>query len=308
MNTTERYVNLVCDYIKVRKEDVLGKSRKGDLPCARQWICYLLKENTDLSLSKIAEAINSPSHCATLHGVKMVKNFLEVDKTYRIRFKGLIDKAAILKKNIELEQTASFKNSARRRFAYRYGGRMTIISPSRFMGFKGGVMDSSGRRRYSITRTALTIMLLLVSLSLYAPSGPESDPDTLLEDYFINYAPLNRETLKEALIYSGITSHEVVLAQGRLETGNFTSDLCLQYNNLFGMKMPRVRSTTASNSTENGYAVYQSWYHCVLDMKKFQEYYSDAGRCLEDYFSFLKSIGYAEDPLYITKLAELCSI
>ena len=157
-------------------------------------------------------------------------------------------------------------------------------------------------------RIALITLLFLLSLALYAPHGPESDPDEVLTDYFMNYAPLNRETLNRALIHTGITAPEVVLAQGRLETGNFTSVLCLQYNNLFGMKMPRVRSTTASGMTENGFAVYETWYHSVLDMKEFQEYYRSAGRCMEDYFSFLREIGYAEDTYYIKKLTQLCSI
>jgi flagellum-specific peptidoglycan hydrolase FlgJ len=129
-----------------------------------------------------------------------------------------------------------------------------------------------------------------------------------MDDYFMNYAPLTRETLQQALFYAGLTSPEIVFAQARLETGNFTSVLCVHYNNLFGMKMPRVRNTTAAGSTDNGYAVYESWYHSVLDMREFQEYYRAAGRCLQDYFSFLQGIGYAEDSYYIQKLAQLCSI
>jgi hypothetical protein len=157
-------------------------------------------------------------------------------------------------------------------------------------------------------KASLITSLIIMSLVVYAPSGPDPDPEAVLENYFMSYAQLNQINLKSALIHAGVTAPEVVLSQGRLETGNFTSDLCLQYNNLFGMKMPRVRNTTAIGMTENGFAIYESWYHSVLDMKAFQEYYQNAGRCMDDYYSFLKGIGYAEDPLYINKLTELCSI
>lgn len=79
---------------------------------------------------------------------------------------------------------------------------------------------------------------------------------------------------------------EIVLAQARLETGDFTSNLCRTKHNLFGMK-------------RNGrYASYARWQDSVADYKKrISSRYSGG-----DYYAFLKRIRYAKDPEYITKL------
>ena len=155
METTERYIKLVCDYMKVDRADVLGKSRKGELPLARQWVCHLLKKHTHLSLSKIAQAINSPSHCATIHGDKMVKNFLEIEKKFRIRFKGLIERASILEADIEMEQNIAYKSPDRGDMCWfwenDYSGKLPCLGR-----FKAVVVDASGRRRYLVEGTEET--------------------------------------------------------------------------------------------------------------------------------------------------------
>lgn len=145
-----------------------------------------------------------------------------------------------------------------------------------------------------------------MTLTLYAP-GREQHPAADLEGY-LSGAPLTRENLQLAFELNGIVAPAVVMAQSRLETGNYQSDLCLQANNLFGMNFPRIRPTTSTGSSEYGFAIYSSWYDSVKDMKLFQEYYRSRGRDLSDYFQFLAAIGYAEDPEYINKLTLLCTL
>jgi uncharacterized FlgJ-related protein len=126
-------------------------------------------------------------------------------------------------------------------------------------------------------------------------------------DSWLKYnAPLNNETLELAVARIRVISPEVIVAQAKLETGHFSSELCVRYNNLFGMKMPRNRPTTAVAETINGYAIYRSWYESVEDMKLFQDYYRLKGRDLNDYSAFLSGV-YAEDTLYLTKISKLCS-
>jgi flagellum-specific peptidoglycan hydrolase FlgJ len=105
-----------------------------------------------------------------------------------------------------------------------------------------------------------------------------------------------------------IVSPAIVMAQSRLETGNYMSNLCLSANNLFGMNYPKCRPTTANGANEYGFAVYKSWYDSVKDMKLFQDYYKKQGKDLSNYFEFLSTIGYAEDPEYLNKLTLLCMI
>lgn len=152
----------------------------------------------------------------------------------------------------------------------------------------------------------LISLMILVATLLYAPSQ-EQDPWANLDRY-LSGAPLTKSNLQLAFELNGITAPAVVMAQSRLETGNYLSRLCLENNNLFGMNFPRIRATTSTGANEFGFANYATWYDCVKDMKLFQQWYSSRGRDMTDYFEFLASIGYAEDPLYIDKLILLCTI
>ncbi len=152
----------------------------------------------------------------------------------------------------------------------------------------------------------LILLLTLAATAVYAPE-PKKDPMKELESW-LSASELTIDHLKLAIEINDIIAPVIVMAQARLETGHFRSELCTGHNNLFGMKLARVRPTNALGATEVGYAAYQTWYNSVIDMKLFQEYYLSRGRDLTYYFTFLESIGYAEDPLYLAKVRELCSI
>jgi len=57
-----------------------------------------------------------------------------------------------------------------------------------------------------------------------------------------------------------------IFAQAAHETGNFTSDIFKNNNNLFGMKLPRVRNTTAIGERK-GHAIYRSTIDSIKDFK-----------------------------------------
>lgn len=81
----------------------------------------------------------------------------------------------------------------------------------------------------------------------------------------------------------------VVLAQARLETGNFKSDYYRRTRNLFGIKKG------------GKYAIYRNWRDSVMDYKRLVSSRYDGG----SYYSFLRRINYASDPNYIGKLKEI---
>lgn len=84
----------------------------------------------------------------------------------------------------------------------------------------------------------------------------------------------------------GIPHPDIVLAQARLETGNFTSGLCRTHKNLFGIKHGKK------------YAKYRRWQDSVADYKRcISSRYN--GGC---YYAFLRRIGYASDKNYEKKL------
>lgn len=80
----------------------------------------------------------------------------------------------------------------------------------------------------------------------------------------------------------GIPHPHIVLAQARLETGNFKSDLCQVNKNLFGMKGGK------GTRKRNGYAAYRHWRESIKDYKDRISSRYQGG----DYFAFLRRIGY----------------
>ncbi len=150
-------------------------------------------------------------------------------------------------------------------------------------------------------------MSALLNFLICLAPGTDQDIKRGMEKWLYT-AELTPENLKIALELNSIIARDTVFAQGRLETGNFTSILCLQHNNLFGMRKPLRRQTTALGKTDNNYAAYATWYDCVKDVTLFQQWYLERGRDMSNYFEFLKEIGYAEDPAYLNKLSLLCSL
>lgn len=97
-----------------------------------------------------------------------------------------------------------------------------------------------------------------------------------------------REQVLAEIQRQGIQHPHIVLAQARLETGNFTSRRCRVQHNLFGIKH------------RGKYASYRRWQDSVTDYKKSISSRYQGG----DYYAFLRRINYASDPKYITKLKQ----
>lgn len=94
------------------------------------------------------------------------------------------------------------------------------------------------------------------------------------------------ESVKAELHRQRVPHPDIVLAQARLETGNFTSHACRVRHNLFGIKHGKR------------YATYRRWQDSVTDYKaRISSRYTGG-----DYYTFLLRIHYASDPHYITKL------
>lgn len=115
--------------------------------------------------------------------------------------------------------------------------------------------------------------------------------------------PVTDETALCFMQQIGIEHPHIVLAQMKLESGNYTSKLALENNNYFGMKQPRKRATT-SIGEKNGYASYKSWVHSVLDYALWQKEYA---RSLTE-VEYLDSLTtYAEDSSYKSKVQQIAN-
>ncbi len=129
--------------------------------------------------------------------------------------------------------------------------------------------------------------------------------------YFqVRHESFSEELLKKSLTIEGVKYQDVVILQSRLETGSYTSDIFLNGNNLFGMRYPTHRPTVATGIYK-GHAQYAHWSDSVVDYAMWQSYYLSRGYRLggeiddDFYLVFLKSIPYAEDPCYISKLVTI---
>lgn len=122
--------------------------------------------------------------------------------------------------------------------------------------------------RLSNLKRCLILLVIMFSLSLSA----QTDQQVLRE--------LQRYDVKHP---------KIVLAQAKLETGNFTSELCKKHGNLFGLK------------GKKGYAKFSSWRESVKAYKEWVQYKYKGG----DYYVFLREIGYASDPNYIIKVKKI---
>jgi hypothetical protein len=107
---------------------------------------------------------------------------------------------------------------------------------------------------------------------------------------FFHQSP--EEGLIEALEYYEIQFPEIVYAQALLETGHFSSSVCKDYNNLFGLYNSKIRD----------YYSFEHWSDSVKAYKDFVQYKYKGNT---DYYTFLVNLPYATDPNYISKVKQL---
>ena len=99
----------------------------------------------------------------------------------------------------------------------------------------------------------------------------------------------NAAQVAKELVRQGVPHAQIVLAQARLETGNFSSRRCREDHNIFGLKRGKI------------YAKYARWQDCVADYKQRISSRYQGG----DYYDFLSRIGYATDLEYPEKLRKI---
>ena len=116
--------------------------------------------------------------------------------------------------------------------------------------------------------------------------------EPIYNNVYVEGKELTIENLYAALIRHGIKYPKIVLAQAILETGRFQSRVCREENNLFGLRHSK------------GYFSFNHWEESVIAYRdKVQYKYRDN----ENYYVFLKRIGYAGAKNYVERVREIVS-
>lgn len=121
---------------------------------------------------------------------------------------------------------------------------------------------------------------------------PKQQDAEVYDTSFLNATELNDSILYLALVHYEVKHPKAVLAQAKLESGNYTSSHCRNRNNFLGLY----------NSRRKEYFKFNHWSECILAYKDMVEYKLKEG---EDYYQFLDRIGYAENPNYIKQVKQI---
>ena len=142
-------------------------------------------------------------------------------------------------------------------------------------------------------RIILIILFCFVSMSFHDVNVMPKQQDVEVYDTsFLNATELNDSILYLALVHYEVKHPKAVLAQAKLESGNYTSSHCRNRNNFLGLY----------NSRRKEYFKFNHWSECILAYKDMVEYKLKEG---EDYYQFLDRIGYAENPNYVKQVKQI---
>jgi uncharacterized FlgJ-related protein len=114
-----------------------------------------------------------------------------------------------------------------------------------------------------------------------------------------NLYKFNWENVCYWVDYYQIKHPEIVKGQILLETNYLTSEVCRYNHNLFGMKLPNNKKGRKGIGVYKNHAVYNNYIESIEDYKIWQDRYY---KYEEDYYKFLRRLGYAKDGYYISKL------
>jgi hypothetical protein len=108
MRLVDYIIKLVSKYYNIESELLKTKTRKREICFPRQAAMYLIKENTNLSLTHIGGLFNGKDHATVLHAKRTVANLMQSDKTIGLDLKKLQKvikfKSSALKRNINMDK------------------------------------------------------------------------------------------------------------------------------------------------------------------------------------------------------------
>ena len=153
----------------------------------------------------------------------------------------------------------------------------------------------------------LVIFLLLIPIN-ESLIGNVSNHDNFESDISVinindTLNDFSEDKLIDMIVSLNIKFPHIVLAQAKLESGNYSSKIFKENHNLFGMKEARVRIHT-SKGTQFNHAYYSHWRESVYDYAFYQCRYLSSLHTEDEYYTYL-SKSYAEATNYVNILKSM---
>lgn len=148
--------------------------------------------------------------------------------------------------------------------------------------------------RYNLYKLSVVFNIILLSYLLFKDDTPKllkkyiTVRDTIVVPEDIK---LNDSTLVKELVENDVMQVNVALAQAKLETGYYTSKVCKENKNLFGIKFHKCKYVRGSLNNHATYNTYKENIKCYAHIQK--RYLKNIdGKYAEatDYISTLKKI------------------
>lgn len=147
----------------------------------------------------------------------------------------------------------------------------------------------------------LIVLMILVGFCLYAFVQEREKQEELVIKQ--TTAAFSEYELRKEIRKINLPFEDIIVAQFKLETGNFQSPIFCISNNLAGMKCAKVRVYTQEGEF-NGHAKYTDWKQSLQDYSLWWATYCSGIKTEEEFLALLQSM-YAEDPDYINKINKL---
>jgi len=146
--------------------------------------------------------------------------------------------------------------------------------------------------------------LIIMTFSLFTSVlsfGQVPDSTKKVDTVYLKINEINNHWLYDEIKSQGVVFPDIVFGQALLESGNFKSNVFKENNNLFGMRLPKVRKTTAIGKNR-GYAKYENWVQSVGDYLLWQQSIPKKYlKSRENYFYYLQKY-YCTSPHYQSRV------
>ncbi len=125
-------------------------------------------------------------------------------------------------------------------------------------------------------KTLISFLIAMFCVNLYAPPAETFPTKEQSIEFQSLTQPFSTRLFLDALnVY--VLHPKTAMAQVRLETGDFTSNIWKENKNAFGMHPPKIRETLSIGENRHC-AVYRNWLDSVKDYRLFQDYWISQGK------------------------------